>query len=213
MLFHPPHSCKALRRGNIFQPRGRPARWVQGAVQLTENALLHRVEATTALFASAPILPFPAVARPSRVTSDYHISMTSIPIHSSPNSSILCMFASLHGPTDTHILSLAIGTRIRRSDRHPGLRSCSSVCNHRKEDVLSLRIDYLLICSIGRASSCPLYTCLIVRQIVQIHPPCNSTWYQLRGASTSRTTHCKMNGTRPDTACYLDESLHTDMWR
>ena len=42
--------------------------WVQGAVQVTENALLHRMEAITALFASTPTLPLPAVAHRSIAT-------------------------------------------------------------------------------------------------------------------------------------------------
>ena len=80
------------------------------------------------------------------------------------------------------ILSLAIGLRTRRSDHHPGLRCCLSVCNHRNEqDGRSLRIGCLSICSIGRVSSCPLYTCLIVRQIMRIRRSNSSTWYQLRG--------------------------------
>ena len=69
----------------------------------------------------------------------------------------------------------------------------------------SLRIDYPSICFIGRVSSCPLYTCLVVRQIVRIHRPSSSTWHQPRGTSTSRTiTRCRMNGTRLDAVCYLD---------
>ena len=62
----------------------------------------------------------------------------------------------------TLILSLAIGLRTRRSGHHPGLHCCLSVCNHRNEDGRSLRV-HLSICSIGWVSSCPLYTCLIVR--------------------------------------------------
>ena len=86
----------------------------------------------------------------------------------------VCLPACMDRPpdTDTHILSLAIGTRTRRSDHHPGLHSCLFVCNHRnEEDGLSLRIDSLSICCAGRVSSCPLCACLIVTQIVRIHRP------------------------------------------
>ena len=80
---------------------------------------------------------------------------------------------------------------------HPGVRPCLSMCNHsHEEDALSLHIDCLSICSISRVSSCPLYTCLIVKQTMRIHRPSSSTWFQVRGAPTSRTTRYRMNGTR-----------------
>ena len=96
-------------------------------------------------------IPFPHIWFPSQCIR--------LPIVASD----VCLPACMDRPPDAdmHILSLAIGTRTRRSDHHPGLRSCLSMCNHRNEkDSLSLRIDCLSICSIGRVSSCPLYTCL-----------------------------------------------------
>ena len=74
----PPSSFlqSTLSRQNTTIPRPSSsmcAGWTTDCVQVTENALLHRVEATTTLFASTLTLPSPALARPSRVTSHSHI--------------------------------------------------------------------------------------------------------------------------------------------
>ena len=66
-------SSPPRQRATIPRPSGSMVQDRPRTVQVTENALLHRVEATPALFALTPTLPCPAVAHPSRVTSHSHI--------------------------------------------------------------------------------------------------------------------------------------------